>query len=132
MVARCEFELARHAPAPHFPVVIGGCADGNRRVRQVRNVEQHVEQARLDIGQAYLEIFHLLRNRPDVGQESRRILAFGLQHSNLFRQRVATRLQFLGADLDRLAFRLQHIESVDVEFETARPQTVRGRTDVLA
>ncbi len=43
------------------------------------------------------------------------MLALALEHADLLGQGVAARLQFLGADLQRLALVLERLEGLDVE-----------------
>jgi hypothetical protein len=51
----------------------------------------------------------------DFGHLGSRVLALGLALADLLAQRIAARLQFLGAALDRLALAFQRTESDNVE-----------------
>ena len=78
MVPDFEIKSARLAPAPDFHVVRFVPARRHRLVRQVRDVQQHGVQLRLDFAELRLGTVQRFAESCDLVQQRLNILACGL------------------------------------------------------
>jgi len=97
VVLRREVELAGRAPAAHLDVVVARRALGHLGTRNVRDHAQEGVELLLRHGERRLVGFQAVAQARDLGHHGGRVLALALQHANLLVERVALRLQLLGA-----------------------------------
>src|SRR5579884_822545 len=69
-----EVELARLTPASNFDVVALILADWNRRIGEVRDVEQEIVELALNLGEALLAQLDLIADLTHLGDERRWLL----------------------------------------------------------
>ncbi len=115
MVLRLEVELPHGAPAPDLD--IGGLVGTERHavVGQVGHRHQQPGQLGLDHLEPFGRDLQRIADARHLGHRLGGVLPLRLALADLLRQRVAARLQLLGAGLDRLAFVLERTEPFDVE-----------------
>mmetsp|Transcript_1075 Transcript_1075/g.1642 ORF Transcript_1075/g.1642 Transcript_1075/m.1642 type:complete len:501 (-) Transcript_1075:722-2224(-) len=115
MVLHVEVEAARRAPAAHLDVAGLVRAERNTLVGQVGHAHQQVVELVLDRVQPLGAGLEFIGDAAHLSHLRGGILALALGHADLLGQRVAARLQFLGAGLHRLALGLQGLEALHVE-----------------
>ncbi len=119
MVLHREIERARRSPAAYLDVLVGRAALRYLGAREVRDHAQKRLDLLLQGGERCLVGLQLLADAADFLEHGRGVLALALEHADLLGERVALRLQLLGAQLQLAALVLERAEARRVEFEAA-------------
>jgi len=127
VVARLEVERGRSAPPPDFDVVLLGRTHRDRRVRQVRHLEQHRVEPLPDRVELRLGCREPLSEARDVREQRLRVFAPCLRLADLPRTHVAFVAQRLHPRLVLPAVRFETSNRVHVEVEEAACEGGRVR-----
>src|SRR6266700_4877589 len=132
MIAHLEFEIPRRAPSTDLDVLRLRLSDRNARVRKVGHAQKPLAQPGLNVGELMLQRGELVADSADLAHEWCGVLSPAFRGADLFRHRVALRLQLLGARLDRLALGFRLFELRGIEQVTTRLQPRRDAGQIVA